>query len=286
MTQIIWIQRLYRRGELRSIWHTRPVAAPTVRFRRLAEQVADELRRRILAGQLTDDQVLPKEDELLVEFAISKPSLREAMRILEAEGLLTVRRGKRGGAVIHRPSPANVAYTMGLVLGSQQVSLADVGTALLQVEPACAALCAERPDRKSTVVPILRQLHEESIASVDDLPLATSASRRYHEALVTHCGNATMLVMAGALETLWSAHEQSWSTQVTDHSTVPVSERRAVLEDHRQVIDAIDVGDTQRARDLAAAHLVHAQRYPGWSGVVDPAMIRPGGSRTSRDNGD
>ncbi len=272
MTQIIWIQRLYRRGERRSIWHTRPVAAPTVRFRRLAEQVADELRRRILAGQLTDDQVLPKEDELLVEFAISKPSLREAMRILEAEGLLTVRRGKRGGAVIHRPSPANVAYTMGLVLGSQQVSLADVGTALLQVEPACAALCAERPDRKSTVVPILRQLHEESIASVDDLPQATSASRRYHEALVTHCGNATMLVMAGALETLWSAHEQSWSTQVTDHSTVPVSERRAVLEDHRQVIDAIDVGD--------------AQRYPGWSGVVDPAMIRPGGFRTSRDNED
>ncbi len=259
MAQIIWIQRF--------IWHTRPVSAPTVRFRRLAEQVADELRRRILAGELTDDHVLPKEDELLVEFAISKPSLREAMRILEAEGLLTVRRGKHGGALIHRPTPANVAYTMGLVLGSQQVSLADVGTALLQVEPACAALCAGRPDRKSTVVPILRRLHEESVASVDDLQQATSASRRYHEALVTHCGNTTMLVMAGALETLWSA-------QVTDHSTVPVEERRAVLEDHRQVIDAIDMGDAQRARDLAAAHLVSAQQYPGVDGIVDPTMVR------------
>lgn len=135
MTQIIWNSLIRRTGSTPAVWHTRPVAAPTVRFRRLAEQVADELRRRILSGQLTDDHVLPKEDELLVEFAISKPSLREAMRILEAEGLLTVRRGKRGGAVIHRPTPANVAYTMGLVLGSQQVSLADVGTALLQVEP-------------------------------------------------------------------------------------------------------------------------------------------------------
>lgn len=259
-----------------SLWHTQPVAAPAVRFRRLAEQLADELRRRILSGQLADGSVLPKEDELLVEFGISKPSLREAMRILEAEGLLTVRRGKHGGAVVHRPTAANVAYTMGLVLGSQQVSLADVGTALLQVEPACAALCAQRQDRKSAVVPLLRRLHEESVASVDDLPRATSASRRYHEALVTQCGNATMLIMAGALETLWSAHEQSWSTHVTDHSTVPVEERRAVLEDHRQVIDAIDVGDAGRAHDLAAAHLLHAQHYPGWSAVVDPAMIRPG----------
>ena len=50
----------------------------------------------------------------------SKPSLREAMRILEAEGLLRVRRGKLGGAVVRRPNAANVAYTVGLVLGSRR----------------------------------------------------------------------------------------------------------------------------------------------------------------------
>jgi GntR family transcriptional regulator, transcriptional repressor for pyruvate dehydrogenase complex len=58
------------------------VAEPTVQFRRLAEQVADQLRRRILRGDLADGSVLPKEDELLLEFPVSKPSLREAMRIL------------------------------------------------------------------------------------------------------------------------------------------------------------------------------------------------------------
>ena len=77
------------------------MAAPDVRFRRLAEQVADELRRRILSGELADGSVLPTEDELLVEFPISKPSLREAIRILDAEGLLSVRRGKLGGSVVH-----------------------------------------------------------------------------------------------------------------------------------------------------------------------------------------
>ena len=117
-----------------------------IQFRRLAEQVADELRRRILRGELADGSILPKEDELLLQFPVSKPSLREAMRILEAEGLLRVRRGKLGGAVVRRPNAANVAYTVGLVLGSQEVGLSDVGNALLQVEPACAALCAARRD--------------------------------------------------------------------------------------------------------------------------------------------
>jgi DNA-binding FadR family transcriptional regulator len=61
---------------------------------------------------------------------------------------------------------------------------------------------------------------------------------------------------------------------VRDHGIVPVDERLAVLEDHRRVIDAIDDGDARLARDLAAAHLVDAQHYPGSSGVVDPSMVR------------
>lgn len=250
------------------------MAEPTVQFRRLAEQVADQLRRRILRGDLADGSVLPKEDELLLEFPVSKPSLREAMRILEAEGLLRVRRGKLGGAVVRRPTATNVAYTIGLVLGSQEVGLSDVGDALLQVEPACAALCAERADRDTAVVPALRLLHAESVDAVDDLHQATSASRRYHEALVQLCGNQTMIMLVGALEMLWSAHETSWSSRVIDPSIVPIEERLAVLEDHRQVIDAIEVGDARRAHDLAAAHLVNAQHYPGSSGVVDASMVR------------
>jgi DNA-binding GntR family transcriptional regulator len=61
---------------------------------------------------------------------------------------------------------------------------------------------------------------------------------------------------------------------VTDDGIVPIDERLAVLEDHRLVIDAIELGDARRAHDLAAAHLVNAQHYPGSSGVVDPSMVR------------
>jgi DNA-binding GntR family transcriptional regulator len=55
---------------------------------------------------------------------------------------------------------------------------------------------------------------------------------------------------------------------------VPVGERLAVLEEHRQVIDAIEAGDSRRAHDLAAAHLVNAQHYPGSVGTVDPTIVR------------
>lgn len=65
--------------------------------------MADELRRRILDGDLADRSVLPTEDELLVEIPISKPSLREAIGILDAEGLLSVRRSRLEGSLQSRP---------------------------------------------------------------------------------------------------------------------------------------------------------------------------------------
>jgi DNA-binding FadR family transcriptional regulator len=69
---------------------------------RVAESVAAELRARIL-GQGGEDYQLPTQDQLMAEFGVSHPSIREAIRILETEGLVTVRRGKVGGAQVHRP---------------------------------------------------------------------------------------------------------------------------------------------------------------------------------------
>jgi DNA-binding FadR family transcriptional regulator len=93
-----------------------PAFAAQLHQPRVAELVADALRQRILGGDLTDGQLLPNQENLLTEFSVSKPSLREALRILEAEGLITVRRGNVGGAVIHQPQARHAAYTLALVL--------------------------------------------------------------------------------------------------------------------------------------------------------------------------
>src|SRR5947209_6940395 len=149
-------------GEVLVVDRPDEVRVTNLRFQRLAELVADRLRERILRGDLEDGDLLPKEEELRASYPVSKPSLREAMRILEAEGLITVRRGNVGGAVVHRPTPANVAYTLAMVLSANRVDIPDVARALREVEPSCAALCAGRADRAAAVVPQLRALQNEA----------------------------------------------------------------------------------------------------------------------------
>ena len=86
-----------------------PEARRRLSARRTAEIVADELRRQIIDGELSDGDLLPRQEILVEQFNVSLVSLREALRILETEGLLSVRRGNRGGAVVHAPAKASAA---------------------------------------------------------------------------------------------------------------------------------------------------------------------------------
>ena len=90
---------------------------------RIAETVADELRRQIVDGELADGDLLPPQAVLVERFNVSLVSLREALRILETEGLVSVRRGNQGGAVVHAPTKSSAAYMLGLVLQSEHVLL-------------------------------------------------------------------------------------------------------------------------------------------------------------------
>ena len=106
---------------------------------RLAELIAVNLRDRILASEFADGANLPKQEDLLDEFGVSPPSIREALRILETEGLVSVKRGNVGGAVVLQPKVEKVAYMLALVMQASSVSLGDVSHALVQLEIPCAA---------------------------------------------------------------------------------------------------------------------------------------------------
>ncbi len=136
-----------------------PEARRRLGSRRTAEIVADELRRQIIDGELADGDLLPRQEVLVEQFRVSLVSLREALRILETEGLVSVRRGNRGGAVVHAPAKASAAYMLGLLLQSDTVPLSDLGTALQELEPMCAALAARRPDRGDELVPKLKEIN-------------------------------------------------------------------------------------------------------------------------------
>ncbi|MDX6740831.1 FadR/GntR family transcriptional regulator [Actinocorallia sp. A-T 12471] len=245
---------------------------------RMAELVASALRERILAGGITDGSTLPKQDELVAQFGVSYPSVREALRILETEGFVTVRRGNRGGATVHAPDIGTAGYALGLTLQAMQVDVPDLGQALAVLEPICAAHCAQREDRLEVVVPRLRELLAISESHLDDGAAFTRASREFHDAVVGFDTNATLRVVVKSLTSLWSAQEESWAdTQLSRGSYPSRSERVQAQRAHERLTAVIADGDAAEASRLAQEHLTATQRWVLRSlrtRVIDAASTR------------
>lgn len=230
---------------------------PRIRQPRVAEIVAAKLRDDILSGRLREGDILPTQESLLQEYGVSPPALREAVHLLETDGLITVRRGNMGGAVVRLPSPERTAHMIGMVLQTRAATPADVSGALLHLEPICAGMCAARPDRVTEVVPYLQAEIDLQTAQCDDLAKYVPNARRFHEQLVARCGNEPMILLIGSLELIWSTHESEvWAD---DAAAVAHNTMRAALRDHRRLLDAIAEGNVARAVKLAADHLTAAR---------------------------
>ena len=250
---------------------------------RRADMVASVLRERIVNGELGDGDLLPKQDELLEEFRISRPSLREALRILESEGLLTVRRGNVGGSVVEAPNAESSAYMFGLVLQSRRGSVSDLADAIRHIEPITASLCAERADREKSVAPQLRANIDECEGAIGDGARFTVLSRRFHEEMVAACGNQTLILMVGALESLWSEQERQWAQRAQSQGEYPIEKyQRDVIAAHKALLAAILAGQAEKAARIAGKHLHESQHYAlkgGSDSVVRATSLRNGFNR-------
>jgi len=158
------------------------------------------------------------------------------------------------------PTAATAAHTLGMILQSTHATLADLATALLALEPTCAAKTAEREDRGEAVVPHLHHLHRELEERRGDPAGFSMVARQFHQAIVSGCGNSALALVAGALESLWSQHESTWlefRDAELDDDEVAVK----VLKAHVRIIEAIESGDAVDARRLVAQHLAESQTY-------------------------
>jgi GntR family transcriptional repressor for pyruvate dehydrogenase complex len=231
---------------------------------RMAEQVAAVLRDRIMTAEFGESAMLPKQDELVDEFGVSYPSVREALRILESEGLITIRRGNLGGALIHAPGPSTAGYALGLALQAMRVNVSDLGEALAFFEPASAARCALRSDRMETVVPILRQLITESEQHLTDHIQFTRVSRQFHDAIVSLNDNGTERLVMRSLASLWSAQEETWaqSSSSNEPEEYPTPDnRRQVIRAHNRILTAIEKGDDRLSERASRTHIEATQLY-------------------------
>src|SRR3989442_5029833 len=118
------------------------VADQQIRLPKTGEVVAERLRRQIARGELTIGQRLPPEDELMAQFGIARTTLREALRVLESQGLLEIRRGRTGGPVVTMPRIDSLAEGLAVTLQPQATTAGDLDAARQLIEPRLAGRLA------------------------------------------------------------------------------------------------------------------------------------------------
>ena len=222
---------------------------------RVAESIAADLRKRILRSDV-DNVPLPRQDDLTAQYGVSGPSLREALRILEAEGLITVRRGKFGGAYVHKPSWSSAAYAFALSLQGQGVTVSDLAATILTLEPMCAAACAARTDRADSIVPALEASLTETEAHIGDGARYSAAARVFHDILVAGLDNQTMQLLVRSMVAIWSIQEQIWAESANAAAQYPgIEPQKESFRTHAALVRLIAEGDVDGVTKLATAHL-------------------------------
>jgi GntR family transcriptional regulator, transcriptional repressor for pyruvate dehydrogenase complex len=120
-------------------------------------------------------------------------------------------------------------------------------------------MCAARADRMTEVVPYLEAEINRQTEEFDDLSQYVPNARRFHEAIVSRCGNEPMILLIGSLELIWSAHESSVWSDDSPLTAKTAKTMRAALRDHQRLLDAIRDGQQDRAIRLAQEHLAVAR---------------------------
>jgi DNA-binding FadR family transcriptional regulator len=251
------------------------VAQGGVRIPKTAEVVAARIRTMIVRGEVHEGDYLQPEAGLMARFHASRPTIREAFRILESEQLITVSRGSRHGAQVHAPGAGGVARYAGFALQAQGALLSDVYLARSGVEQFAARLAAEkRTDAQ------LKALNAQ-LDSVFDLLVRKGVGTEFrlalvglHQALVEMAGCPTLAMISAMLQGVVEQHMSKYVAHGPDpaRATAP-SLARTGLRSFRKVLDLVAARDADRAEAHWRAHMENANAHwlAGYGGatVVD-----------------
>lgn len=224
-----------------------------LRIPKASELVADHLRRLIIHHELAEGEPLPAETQLIAMFQVSRPTLREAYRILESEGLLTVRRGPNGGARVHKPQPDVAARYASAVLQTQGARLTDVFDARTILEGPVAKIYAESWTAEG--LSSLRAINAEAALLVGKLHEQRLVHAQFHKTMLELAGNKTLVLLEGMLGV------------ILDGVDFGLIEHRALSEiaapdiavrsqaTHVRLVDLIEQGAVDEVDHLWRAHL-------------------------------
>ena len=218
-----------------------PVVVP-----KASDILATRLRELIVKGQITLGSFLPTERELVAESGLSRTSVRDALRVLESEGLITTKVGRTGGSMVTLPGRASVARSVELFVRTHGIRLESLLECRVGVEPMLARLAAKR--RTEAQLAEMGELHAQFIASIDDVGLYKNINLDWHLAIARASGNEPLIALMEAISTP--------IRDAMDYQDVTTPELRAIaVKAHTVILKAIRDQDENAAFQRMDRHV-------------------------------
>ena len=238
-------------ADARSAIRLSPMEVP-----KASDVLANELRERILSGEYVEGTPLPPERELVVQTRMSRTTVREALRILEVQGLIRIKAGRAGGAFVQRPGEESVASSLELMIRGRRIRLASVHETREAIEPSCARLAALH----RTAGDLSRlEAANEALAASADLDGFLRANVEWHVAVATAGHNEILTGIMMALS-------RAIYTTTNNEGFVNDEVRGIAVRAHRSVTRAIK----ERDPDAAARRMTrHVHSYAAAALEVD-----------------
>ncbi|AJE87301.1 GntR domain-containing protein [Streptomyces albus] len=211
-----------------------------------SDVLAGELRERILTGEFAEGAALPPERELVVQTQMSRTTVREALRILEVQGLIRIKTGRSGGAFVQRPGEESIASSVSLLIRGRQIRLSSLLETREAIEPYCARLAAM--NRTADDLAVLEAANEAIADEDGTLPAFLQANVDWHVAVATASHNELLTgFMAALSRAIYAATE--------NERFVDAEVRRVAVRAHRSITEAIRAQDPKAAVRRMTRHV-------------------------------
>lgn len=243
----------------------------TIRVPKAGEMVAAQLRRQIVTGTLKEGDALPSESVLMERYGVSRPTLREAFRILESERIIQVKRGARGGARVMLPDSGTAGRYVGTLLQFRNTPLADVYQARTNLETAAVAGLAQK--RTAADIRELKKAVTEGELLLEDAAAFTEYDVRFHRLLLQLAGNQTVSVLLDVLFSMIESHN-SKVLQRSRNTETSLAMCRSAQRAHIRLVELIRDKDASAAAAFWHQHLTQ---------VADFMIADPGAGETVLD---
>jgi DNA-binding FadR family transcriptional regulator len=244
-----------------------------------AEMVAAELRRQIVAGELKPGDKLHAENVLRTKFDISRPTLREAMRLLESESLIVISRGQHGGARVKSMDLDAAARQVGVFLQMEGTTLRDVWLARTVIEPAAAGLLATLRSPAAFAELEANIAEARRFAESDPIRYA-DLSAEFSMLITRHCGNKTLHLFSVLMHEIIRRQHENVTARTLTKPGVPTL-RLESIRSREMLLDLMRSSPPSVVQNFWFAHLEHmrdlvlaAYKGPATLDVLDEPVTK------------